>query len=67
MESILGGGGEGKGDGRNDNDGTGTNDSRSGRTGTGGIFGRVRLIYKLHGDVPHHKQVSTLRVFSNWG
>ncbi len=61
MESVLGGGGEGKGDGRNDDDGTGNNDSRSGRTGAGGIFGRVRLIYKLHGNIPHHKQASTLR------
>ncbi len=41
MESILRGGGEGKGDGRDDNGGAGNDDIGSGRTGAGGIFGRV--------------------------
>ncbi len=69
MESVLGGGGEGKEDSHSEDDGAGDNDSGSGRTrtGAGGIFGRVRLIYKLHGDVSHHKQASTLRAFSNRG
>ncbi len=67
MESVLGGVGEGKADGHNDDDGAGNNDSGSGRTGTGGIFGRVRLIYKLHRNVLHHKQVSTLRTFGDGG
>jgi hypothetical protein len=65
MESILGGGGEGKGDVPNNDDGAGNNNSGSGRTGAGSIFGRVRLIYKLHGDVPHHKRASTLRTFGD--
>jgi hypothetical protein len=67
MESVLRGGGEGKGDSRNDNDGAGNNDSGSGRTGAGGIFGRVCMIYKLHNNVPHHKRAATLRAFGNWG
>jgi hypothetical protein len=67
IESVLGGGGEGKRDGCNDNGGAGNNDSGSGRTGTGGIFGRVRLIYKLHGDVLHHKRASTLRAYGDGG
>jgi hypothetical protein len=67
MEFILGGGGEGKGDGCDNNDSAGSNDRGSRRMGAGGIFGRVRLIYKLHGDVPHHKWASTLRAFGNGG
>jgi hypothetical protein len=67
MESILGVGREGKGNSCNNDDGTGNNNSGSGRTGAGGIFCRVHLIYKLHGDLPHHKRVSTLRAFGNGG
>ncbi len=67
MESVLGGGGDGKGDGCDNDDGAGNKDSGSGRTGAGGIFGRVRLIYKLHGNVPHHKQASTLHAFGDGG
>jgi hypothetical protein len=67
MKSILGGGGEGKGDGHNEDDGAGNDDSGSGRMGAGGIFGRVRLIYKLHGNISHHKQAFTLRTFGNGG
>jgi hypothetical protein len=67
MESVLGGGGEGKGDGCNDNDGAGNDDSGFGRTGAGGIFGRVHLIYKLQSNILHHKRVSTLRAFGNGG
>ncbi len=67
MESVLGQGGEGKGGCCNDNDGTGNNDSRSGRMGTGSIFGRVCLIYKVNGDIAHHKRASTLGAFGNGG
>jgi hypothetical protein len=67
MESVLGGRGEGKGDGRDGNDGAGNNNSGSGRTGTGGIFGRVHLIYKLHGNVPQHTQAFTLCAFGDGG
>ncbi len=67
MESVLGGGGEGKGDGCDNDDGAGNNDSGSRRTGAGGIFGRVRPIYKLHGNVPHHKWASTLHAFGDGG
>jgi hypothetical protein len=47
--------------------GAGDNDSWSGRTCAGGIIGRVCPIYKLHGDVPHHKQASTFHVFGDKG
>jgi hypothetical protein len=67
MESVLGGGGEGKGDGCNNNDGAGNNDSGFRRTGAGGIFGRVHLIYKLHSNILYHKRASTLCTFGNGG
>ncbi len=67
MESVLGGGGEGNGDSRGEDDGTGNINSGSRRMGAGGIFGRVRLIYKLYGNIPHHKWVSTLCAFGNKG
>jgi hypothetical protein len=67
MESVLGGGGEGEGDSHNGNDGTGNNNSGSRRMSAGDIFGRVHPIYKLHGDVPHHKRASTLCAFGNRG
>ena len=47
--------------------GAGDNDSWSGRTCAGGIIGRVCLIYKLHGNVPHHKRASTFHVFGDGG
>ncbi len=67
IKSVSGGGGEGKGDCCNDDDGVGDNNSGSGRMGAGGIFGRVCLIYKLHGGLPHHKRASTLHAFGNGG
>ncbi len=67
MKSVLEGGGEGKGDGHNGDDCAGNNDSGSGRTGADGIFGRVCPIYKLHSNVPHHKQASTLCAFGSGG
>ncbi len=63
----MGGGSEGKGDGRDEDDNVGDDNSGSGRTGAGGIFGRVRLIHNLHGNVPHHKRASTLCAFGNEG
>jgi hypothetical protein len=47
--------------------GAGDNNSWSRRTCAGGITGRVCPIYKLHGDVPHHKQASTFHVFGDGG
>jgi ATP-dependent RNA helicase DDX31/DBP7 len=65
MESVLRRG-EGKGDdGRDDNDDDDDDDNGSGKRGAVGIFGRACPIYKLHGDIPHHKRVSTLRAFSD--
>jgi ATP-dependent RNA helicase DDX31/DBP7 len=61
MGSILGE--EDEEDGRdNDADDDGESEKKS-----TGIFGRACSIYKLHGDVPHQKRVSTLRAFSDNG
>jgi ATP-dependent RNA helicase DDX31/DBP7 len=54
MESILGD--ESQGD--KDTDNNGSNSSR-------GIFGKSCPIYKLHGDIPHTKRLSTLKNFSD--
>ncbi|KAL3779283.1 hypothetical protein ACHAW5_003291 [Stephanodiscus triporus] len=57
MESVLGG---------DDKDGYDNDDDADGESGKGaGIFGRECPIYKLHGDIPHHKRMSTLQAFSN--
>jgi hypothetical protein len=45
--------------------GAGDNDCRFGRTGASDIIGRVCPIYKLHGDVPHHKRASTFHAFGD--
>ncbi len=47
--------------------GAGDNDSWFGRTCAGGIIGRVCPIYKLHGNVLHHKRASTFHVFGDGG
>ncbi len=47
--------------------GAGDNNSWSWRTYAGGIIGRVCPIYKLHGNVPHHKRASTFHVFGEGG
>jgi ATP-dependent RNA helicase DDX31/DBP7 len=61
MGSVLGGEDE-----ENDRDEYADGDGESEKS-TIGIFGRACSIYKLHGDVPHHKRVSTLRAFSDNG
>jgi hypothetical protein len=47
--------------------GAGDNDGWSGRTCASGIIGRVCLIYKLHGNIPHHERASTFHKFGDGG
>ncbi len=47
--------------------GAGDNNSWSGRMCAGSIIGRVCPIYKLHGNILHHKWASTFHVFGNRG
>jgi len=42
-----------------------TGDDDDDKEKNGGIFGKTCPIYKLHGDIPHNKRLSTLKAFSN--
>ena len=58
MECILGD------DTNKDTNNTGDDDDDD-KEKNGGIFGKTCPIYKLHGDIPHNKRLSTLKAFSN--
>jgi len=59
MECVLGD------DTNKDTNNTGDDDDDDSKEKNGGIFGKTCPIYKLHGDIPHNKRLSTLKAFSN--